>query len=73
MVLLVPTCLKKRQVKAIATMVTGDLAAGPPKAKVGCPKKNMMNVVAKSSGQKSILGIGCLAASLMIGTVLVSD
>ena len=53
MVLLAPTCSKKKQVKAIATMVIDDLVVGPPKAKVGHPKKKMMIVDAKKSNQRS--------------------
>ena len=55
MVLLAPTRSKKRQVEAIAMMVTNDPVASPSNAKVGCPKKNMTIVDAKSSGHKSIL------------------
>ena len=39
----------------IATMVIDDPTVGPPKAKVGCSKKNMIIVDAKSFGQKLIL------------------
>ena len=49
-VLLAPTHSKKRQVEAISTMVSSDPIVGPPKATMGCLKKNMMIVDAKSSG-----------------------
>ena len=55
MVPLAPTRLKKKQGEAIATMVTDDLVVGPPKAKVGRPKKNMMTIDAKIFGHKPIL------------------
>ena len=35
--------------------VTNDPVVGPPKAKVGCPEKNLMIVDGKSFGQNSII------------------
>ena len=39
---LAQTPLYKRQVEAVATMMTNNPVVGPPKAKVGRPKKNML-------------------------------
>ena len=55
MVLLAPTRLKERQVEVIAPMVTRGPNVGPPDAKVGRPKNNMIIVDAKSSSHKSIM------------------